>query len=86
MTTRLLARQNDNRRKNVKERKKKEENYFFREKDIHLLISWALWKFDHAAGNQGDQIGRIFARWAIAYFRQVIFITEEVQNFGLPYS
>jgi hypothetical protein len=36
----------------------------------------------HSA-NQGDQIGRIFAHWAIVYFGRGFFskITEEAQNF-----
>jgi hypothetical protein len=32
---------------------------------------------------QGDQIGRFFAYWAIAFFGQFFEITKVAQNFGL---
>jgi hypothetical protein len=35
---------------------------------------------------QGDQIGRIFAHCAIAYFGQCFEITEEAQIVGLLFS
>jgi hypothetical protein len=31
--------------------------------------------------HQGDQIGRIFALWAIAHFGQLFEMTEVAQNF-----
>jgi hypothetical protein len=35
--------------------------------------------------DQGDQIGRIFAYWAIAFFGQILAITEVAQIFGLSF-
>jgi hypothetical protein len=36
--------------------------------------------------SQGDQIGRIFAHWAIAFFGQFLKITQAAHMFGLPFS
>jgi hypothetical protein len=38
--------------------------------------------FKKPAHIQGDQIGRIFAYWAIVYFGRVLKITEVAQNLG----
>jgi hypothetical protein len=34
---------------------------------------------------QGDQIGRIFAHWAIVFFKQFLKMIEVAQNFGLHF-
>jgi hypothetical protein len=36
--------------------------------------------------DQGDQIGRIFAYWAILFFGQFFLTTEEAQFFGKLFS
>jgi hypothetical protein len=37
-------------------------------------------------GMQRDQIGRIFAYWAVCFLGQILKITAVAQNFGFPFS
>jgi hypothetical protein len=40
-----------------------------------LILAWKV--------TQGDQIGRIFASWAINFFGRFLKISEVAQNYGL---
>jgi hypothetical protein len=56
---------------------------FWREKFSRRISSSSC---GSARVTQGDQIGRIFAYWAIVLFGHLKKVTEEVQNFGLLFS